>query len=290
MKLVYILAFVAPFFSPAQGNGAINTPGPMLSPAFSKCEQFKRAVAGDSCYSMSMDNSVTLKEFLRLNPGLKGKQGCESNRMLEGYWYCVKALGLKGKNPPNKHKPTKTATKTSKPSRTTSKPSKTTSKPPKKTSKPTKTTKPKPTKTTEKPKTTSSFDPWTQVPCDWGSCWKGWMQISTWSETYVFTSATNSCKRMSKMPKCTDVQREDLPKELKSGCDTCEKITSGCSCMLEEKYHTYTKGFTLSEERTMTSGNWLDPNMKKRGLPAATPTMEPQTMATQTMEKDDCED
>ncbi|KAL6852324.1 hypothetical protein ACO1O0_006867 [Amphichorda felina] len=258
MKLLYTLAFVAPFLFPAQGEKAINTPGPMNQPKFISCEQFKQAVTGDSCYSMAMANSITMDEFLRLNPALKVKKknDCDSKKMMAGYWYCVKALNSgKGKKNAPHGKPTKTQKPKPKP-------------------KPTKTEKPKPPKTTKKPTTTSLVNPWTKTLCDWGSCWQAWMAVSTGEENYVFTSATNSCKRMSKMPKCTDVKERDLPWQIKEGCDTCHKLTSGCSCITNSEYNTYTMGYTYGSPDW--DGEWLDPNMRKRAV--ATQTVDEATI------------
>ncbi|KFH41195.1 hypothetical protein ACRE_080980 [Hapsidospora chrysogenum ATCC 11550] len=233
MALTQILVLVATFFSLAQGV-TINTPAPMLTPPYPKCEQFKQAIAGDSCHSLATKGRIPLAEFLRLNPGLNGDAGCHSGNIVPGFWYCLKPLDGKtgnkdkpvGKNKPDKPAPAppmKTATKA----------------PPKKTKSPkTKTSKPAPvtTKTTTK---TEWVDGW--ETCDFGDCYKSWVKVSTDSEAYLMERATRSCKSMTSSDTCKTAFNMDFPRDIVSGCDSCEKLTSACSCYDFGRFHTFTK-------------------------------------------------
>jgi hypothetical protein len=255
MALIHILTLAATFSSLAQG--VINTPAPMLTPPYPNCEQFKQAVAGDSCHSLAIKGQIPLAEFLRLNPGLNGDAGCQSGNIVPGFWYCLKPLDGKtgskkkpgGKKKPNKPAPAppmKTATKAP-PKKTTSKkpkPKQTTSADKPKKTKTSRTSKPAPA-TTKTVMKTETVDEW--VTCAFGDCWKSWIKVITDSEARQIAKATRSCESMTMSDTCKIAFNMDFPRHIVEGCDTCEMLTSACSCYDNSRYHTNTMWFEPDE-------------------------------------------
>lgn len=237
----------------------INTPAPMLPPPYPMCEQFTQARGGDTCDTLAVRGNIPYEVFLRLNPCLDNGRGCPWAKIKPGYWYCLKRLPPSPLPPDPPHRepasqmpePTATTEEAAEPETTTttqapeSKPTseeaQSTKKKPKPKPKPTTTEEPEPT-TTEAPESTFEIPAVTYSSCEWGSCWKSWVKLSTKSEDYVLTSATNSCERLSTLG-CTKVGDMDFPEDIKDGCDSCEKLTSGCACYQAGLYHTYTVAY-----------------------------------------------
>ncbi|KAG9256903.1 uncharacterized protein F5Z01DRAFT_634466 [Emericellopsis atlantica] len=195
----------------------VNTPAPMLSPAFPTCEQFLQAFDGDNCDSLASKAGIPLQDFFTLNPGLQNGQGCHTGNINPGYFYCTKALPEPLPEPEQENRP-EAPEKTQAPDKDTSTITKT------------KTIKP---------------DPTTYSICDYGDCWKSWVKLSTdSSDDIIFKRASRSCESLA-TTSCTSLARMGFPDMIKEGCDNCAELQSGCSCFLEGKYHTATVAYVV---------------------------------------------
>lgn len=206
-----------------RGLAAINTPSPMLAPAFPNCEQFNQAVPGDTCDTMTARAQLPLEEFIRLNPGLgEDGAGCHTGNIVAGHWYCFKEYVIvdvsdKPEKAPRPNKPTKTKKQDE----------------PKKTKDPLKPT----AEPTRKSHNGREY-------CDWGSCWKSWVKLSTDGEEWEWTSALASCTRLATQA-CDNVY---LPGLIEEGCNGCAAMSSGCACATDGLYHTTTRGLAYGED------------------------------------------
>lgn len=238
MNFLDTIKFASAVVPIAQGGSpAIQTPAPMLSPPFPTCEGFAQAVDGDTCDSLAL-KAGGMDEFLRLNPGLAGGAGCESGNINPGYFYCVKSLPPapdgknKGSPPPGEQ------SRGEKPPEPTKEPEEEKPEPPNPTTMPVR-------------------------ECDFGDCWKSWIEVSTASSEDMLFRAHRSCMKLYTEPTvCTDMRGMDFPAPIKEGCDNCQQLISGCQCWLERGYHTYTIGYVYGDWDDVA--DWIDPNMKKR--------------------------
>ncbi|KAK7421529.1 hypothetical protein QQZ08_009944 [Neonectria magnoliae] len=221
--------------SPAiAADAPINTPSPMLQPAYPACEQFHLASVGQDCNALIVFAQIDRAEFFRINPTVNGEQGC-TDKIIANTWYCVKA---KASHPA----PSATANPGPKPTKGRKGPHGGTEKKPKgetKTRK--KAQKPKPAKTkTKEPEVTKAPVP-NYNECVYGDCWYAFGMLSK-GDADKASSASSICKKVF-AEGCKDDM--DWPGKVNKLCDGCKELKSACPCFLAGHYHTRTMNHLL---------------------------------------------
>lgn len=210
----------------AREEAPFETPADIAEPAFPHCKYFTRALPGDTCNAIIRLRNVEADEFYRLNPSIGGPGGCNAGTLIAGRTYCIRALeGYGPDEPPREQHPPPEPTRPRQ----------------------------KPTgDRLEQPSSTTEDLPYNEIPsltpvppapstCEWGACWRAFVDISTAHNENANMHASVTCSYIYNMP-CVHSEL-NLPPRLLSGCDSCEMLSSGCPCWLERKYHTKTADF-----------------------------------------------
>ncbi|KAF7553180.1 hypothetical protein G7Z17_g3790 [Cylindrodendrum hubeiense] len=205
----------------------INTPSPMLQPAYPACEQFHLAVVGEDCNSIIAAAQLNWYEFFRINPAIGGEQGC-TTKILANTWYCVKSRGSGHAAP-------------SASLNTGSKPTKTTKNP----------------KSTNKTKTRAPKITKPPVPnyneCRFGDCWYAFGELSRGDDEYR-AEASSMCNKVF-ADGCKDDW--DWPGKVGRLCKGCKELNSACPCFLAGHYHTRTNNPLYSRKGQQDQNDFL---------------------------------
>ncbi|KPM42535.1 hypothetical protein AK830_g3974 [Neonectria ditissima] len=245
-KLLGAAALLAAQLSPAAAADVpINTPSPMLQPAYPACEQFHLASVGQDCNALIAFAQITRAEFFRINPAVDGEKGC-ADKILANTWYCVKAKAAhpalsatanpgpkptKGRKDPHGGAEREGDAKTRN-----------------------KAEKPKPAKTKKKdPKITKAPVP-NYNECVYGDCWYAFGSLSKGDADKV-ASASSLCKKVFAEGCKGDW---DWPGKINKLCDGCKELKSACPCFLAGHYHTRTVNHLLySRKGDQDQNDWL---------------------------------
>ncbi|KAH7161433.1 hypothetical protein EDB81DRAFT_755972 [Dactylonectria macrodidyma] len=194
----------------------INTPSPMLEPAFPACEQFHLAVEGDNCNSIIAGAQLNWYEFLRINPAIGGAEGC-TTKILVNTWYCVKTFDPAAAPPWLTLQPKPSQTKAIQGPERTSISTKTRS------------------KKKKAPKITKAPVP-NYNECRYGDCWYAFGELSKGKDEYL-SEASSKC---SKVFATGCREGWEWPGKVGRLCNGCQEFSSACPCFLAGHYHTKT--------------------------------------------------
>jgi hypothetical protein len=275
MQLLHFLtiAGVLSFNVLAQDN-PINTPFPMLEPAYPACAQFHLAYAGEGCDSIIAFANIPREEFFRINPAIGGEAGC-ATQIFADMWYCTLAnewLPVAEQKPAEPFVPPAGAvqvipiereaepTEAAEPTEEVQEVEATTTAEEAPATTAVEEEAPATTTVKEEEATTTAEEPIiTQGPpapdyCNYGDCWYEFAQLS-FGDPQILQSATDLCTSLYNL-QCEDVNTLGFPDKVVKGCKDCAGFSSACPCWTAKKYHTLTKAYLYERPKDRKFKPW----------------------------------
>lgn len=203
-------------------DGPAETPANAAKPAFPHCQDWLKVMPGMTCNGIIRTAQMYPEEFYRLNPSVGGPEGCDTGKLLAGQSYCVKA-----KDGHRLHQPAPESEQPPPPPRPEPVPDRV--------ERPTSTAPPEDEKPTDADTPTLVTIPSAPDTCELDGCGTAFLDIKTGHNDNAREHVSMTCGYIFNMH-CVH-SNLDLPPRLLTGCDSCEKLSSGCPCWFENKYH-----------------------------------------------------